>query len=78
MASFLIRSKGARAALFDGRSAWLEVPHDERLNLDGDFTISVWVHTAAVLDDTLGDMPLLIVSVGKESVLALRVGLSDL
>jgi hypothetical protein len=45
-----------QGASFDGRSAWLEAPHSGALNLDGDFTAGVWVHTAAVLDDTLGDI----------------------
>lgn len=44
-------------ALFDGRSAYLEVPHDDALNLGAsDFTIALWIHTEAVLDDTLGDL----------------------
>lgn len=44
-------------ALFDGRSAYLEVPHGEKLNLgSGDFTIGLWIHTEAELDDTLGDL----------------------
>ncbi|MCF6287031.1 MAG: LamG domain-containing protein, partial [Candidatus Hydrogenedentes bacterium] len=44
-------------ALFDGRGAYLEVPHNDALNLgDGDFAISMWVHTEAALDDTLGEL----------------------
>lgn len=47
----------SEGALFDGRSAYLEVPHADGLNLgQGDFTASLWVHTEAVLDDTLGDL----------------------
>jgi len=44
-------------AQFDGRTSYIEVPHADGLNLgEGDFTISAWIHTEAVLDDTLGDL----------------------
>ena len=44
-------------ALFDGRGAFLEVPHHDLLDLGtGDFTVALWVHTEALLDDTLGDL----------------------
>jgi hypothetical protein len=44
-------------ALFDGRASYIEVPQVGGLNPgEGDFTISVWIHTEAELDDTLGDI----------------------
>jgi len=47
----------AEGALFDGRGAYLEVAHSAQLNPGtGDFAISLWAHTEAVLDDTLGDL----------------------
>ena len=42
---------------FDGHSAFVEVPNRESLRLGkGDFTISAWVHTDDVVNDTLGDV----------------------
>jgi hypothetical protein len=44
-------------ALFDGRAAYVEVPHASALNFgEDDFAVSAWVHTDAELDDTLGDL----------------------
>ncbi|GMV99126.1 MAG: hypothetical protein AMXMBFR84_02650 [Candidatus Hydrogenedentota bacterium] len=44
-------------AHFDGRGAFIEVPHNESLDLGvTDFTIAAWVHTESVLDDTIGDI----------------------
>ena len=44
-------------AVFDGIDDFIEVPDSKSLDLaDGDFSIAVWVHTAAKLDDTLGDI----------------------
>ncbi|MBX3176163.1 MAG: LamG domain-containing protein [Candidatus Hydrogenedentes bacterium] len=49
--------EGDNGALFDGRASYLEVPHSDALNPGAsDFTISLWLHTEAVLDDTLGDL----------------------
>ncbi|MBX7256297.1 MAG: LamG domain-containing protein [Candidatus Hydrogenedentes bacterium] len=48
---------GTRAARFDGRAAYLEVPSEHAPALGtGDFTISAWVCTEASLDDGLGDI----------------------
>lgn len=45
------------ASAFDGRSAYLSVPASESLQLGrGDFSISAWVHTDTIVDDTLGDV----------------------
>lgn len=45
------------SAVFDGKTAWLEVPASKSLKLGtGDFSISVWVHTEQALDDVLGDV----------------------
>ncbi|MDB5336989.1 MAG: hypothetical protein JWN70_2608 [Planctomycetaceae bacterium] len=42
---------------FDGRGAYLTVPSSESLQLGrGDFSISAWVHTDQIVDDTLGDV----------------------
>ena len=42
---------------FDGRQAWIEVPASDSLRLGtGDFTIAAWVHTEAIVDDTIGDV----------------------
>ena len=42
---------------FDGRSAYVEVPSRDSLQLGpGDFSISAWVHTDPIVDDTLGDV----------------------
>lgn len=47
----------AKFAKFDGRSSHISIPASERLQLGtGDFTVSAWVHTAAELDDDLGDL----------------------
>lgn len=48
---------GTRAARFDGRSAFLEIPGAVAPQFgSGDFAISVWVYTEKVLDDNLGDI----------------------
>ena len=50
-----VKFQGKEGALFDGRGAWLEVP--ERFELsEQPFTLSVRIHTAEKLDDTLGDI----------------------
>ena len=42
---------------FDGRGAFIEVPTGESLQLGrGDFSLSAWVHTDKLVDDTLGDV----------------------
>lgn len=42
---------------FNGRDAFVEVPASEALQLGlRDFTISAWVHTDELVDDTLGDV----------------------
>lgn len=42
---------------FDGRKAFIEVANSESLRLGtGDFSISAWVNTEAIVDDTLGDV----------------------
>lgn len=44
-------------ARFNGRDAYLEVPHSASLALgDGEFSVALWVHTAETLDDVLGDL----------------------
>jgi hypothetical protein len=44
-------------ALFDGRGAYLEVAHTDAINVgEGDFALSMWIHTESALDDTLGDL----------------------
>lgn len=53
------RNHGAdlKTSRFDGRSTFVEVPSHETLRLGrGDFTISAWIHTDKVVDDTLGDV----------------------
>jgi lysophospholipase L1-like esterase len=45
------------AARFDGIKAYIQVPPSPSLNLGADdFTLGVWVHTDAKLDDVLGDL----------------------
>lgn len=49
--------KPDQAAVFDGRKAFLEVPHTDPLALGTDeFSISLTVHTSAELDDVLGTL----------------------
>ncbi|MSQ97607.1 MAG: LamG domain-containing protein [Gemmataceae bacterium] len=44
-------------ALFDGRTASIEIPSAPGLEVGGaDFTLSLWVRTEKDLDDTLGDL----------------------
>lgn len=44
-------------ATFDGIADYVEVPDSESLRLGtGDFSITLWIHTEAVLDDVLGDL----------------------
>src|SRR4051812_843774 len=46
-----------KSAKFDGRGSHIEIPAREPLKLGADrFTISLWVNTAAELDDDLGDL----------------------
>lgn len=46
-----------KAATFDGKTFYLEVPNAEPLTLGTDeFSITAWVNTAADLDDVLGDI----------------------
>jgi hypothetical protein len=45
------------SAVFNGVNAWLEVPESKSFNPGtGPFSIAVWVHTAELLDDVLGDV----------------------
>lgn len=45
------------SAVFNGKSAWLEVPVTKSLKPGtADFSIAVWVHTEQHLDDVLGDV----------------------
>ncbi|NOX55406.1 MAG: hypothetical protein GXP27_13400, partial [Planctomycetes bacterium] len=47
----------ARAGVFDGRSSYIEVPHNHLMQIGtDDFSISLWVHTEETLDDVLGDL----------------------
>ncbi|MFH1919202.1 MAG: LamG-like jellyroll fold domain-containing protein [Planctomycetota bacterium] len=47
----------AEGATFDGIADYVEVPDSESLRLGaGDFSIAVWLHTEAELDDVLGDL----------------------
>ena len=42
---------------FDGRGAYIEIPPSDALRLGrGDFSLSAWVYTDRVVDDTLGDV----------------------
>jgi len=46
-----------QSAKFNGRSSQVTIPATESLKLGtGDFTISLWVDTAEILDDDLGDL----------------------
>ena len=48
---------GKAAALFDGESAWIEVPATRQLQLgENDFSISAWVYTDAITNDFPGDI----------------------
>lgn len=48
---------GARAARFNGRTSYLEVPANKLLELGGDdFTIATWIYTDATHDDGSGDI----------------------
>jgi hypothetical protein len=48
---------GRAAATFDGRASHVTIPNAPSLSLGtGDFTIAAWVHTAADIDDDLGDI----------------------
>jgi len=48
---------GDQGAGFDGRESYVEIPHDATLNAgSGDFSISLWAHTQADLDDGVGDL----------------------
>jgi len=49
--------KPNQPASFDGKSAFIEVPHSQSLSLGTDeFSISVYVNTDAVLDDVIGNI----------------------
>ena len=41
----LVAGKFGNALKFNGRSDWVEVPHDDTLNVNDDFTIMAWIHT---------------------------------
>ncbi len=42
---------------FDGKGSYIEVPTKQTLQVGkGEFTISAWVHTDKIVDDTLGDI----------------------
>lgn len=46
-----------QGATFNGVDTWIDIPHHDDLNLGkDDFTLTMWVHTDARLDDTLGDL----------------------
>jgi len=48
---------GSDGAVFDGIEDYIEVPNSESLNLGTEpFSISVWIHTDAKLNDVLGDI----------------------
>ena len=48
---------GDEGARFDGRGAYIEVSDSDSLDFGGeDFTVALWVNTAGILDDTLGDL----------------------
>lgn len=45
------------SAVFDGIDSYAEVPNSDSLQLGtGEFSISLWAHTAEELDDVLGDL----------------------
>ena len=49
--------KPGTAARFDGRGAYIQVPHSASLALGrGDFSIAAWLHTERELDDVIGDI----------------------
>ncbi|MCA9006767.1 MAG: LamG domain-containing protein [Planctomycetaceae bacterium] len=49
--------KADQPAVFDGRKAFLEVPHTDAIKLGtNEFSISLTVHTSAELDDVLGTL----------------------
>lgn len=49
--------KPNQPASFDGKDAFIEVPHADGLSLGtGEFSISVYVNTNAVLDDVIGNI----------------------
>lgn len=41
----LVEGRFGKALKFNGESDWVEVPHDDSLAVDGDFTIMAWIHT---------------------------------
>lgn len=46
-----------KSAIFDGRTAWLEVPVQPGMRLgSGDFSVAVWIYTEDSLQDVLGDI----------------------
>ena len=52
-----VEFNGPDGAAFNGQDAWLEAPSSDALRLGkGPFTLAVWVHTDAELDDVLGDV----------------------
>ena len=52
-----VKLDGLDGAVFNGIDAWLEVPSSEALCPGkGPFSLAVWIHTDAELDDVLGDV----------------------
>ena len=50
-------SAGGKAAMFDGRMSFIEIPHAEPLALGtGEFSLTARVNSAADLDDVLGEV----------------------
>ena len=41
----LVAGKFGSALKFNGQSDWIEVPHDDTLNVNDGFTIMAWIHT---------------------------------
>lgn len=57
LAALAPRPRSGRTARFDGRDDYVEVGHAPSLALGTSaFSIAAWVHTAAELDDVLGDL----------------------
>jgi hypothetical protein len=51
-----LSGRPSMAASFDGRDDFLELADTSKLKLGHEFTLSLWVHTDAELDDVLGDL----------------------
>lgn len=55
--SLSFEGPGSQAGIFDGSSAWLEVPAGKKAHPGrGDFSIAAWVHTEAAMADFPGDI----------------------